>query len=144
MKCDRFTTTLKVILKRYTEERDVPLRCLRFSYNGGMLFHSSVANKTPKDLNMANLDTIYIADNEEQVEEGGGNSSSNDSKDSRAKHRDAPPKLATRRKQCRRASWVELEKLIDVDEQLKQQHSLHLSCVFAEALPRFKLIPSEV
>jgi hypothetical protein len=143
VKCDRFMT-LKMILKRYAEDRNIPLRRLRFSYNGGTLFLSSVANKTPQELNMSNLDTIYAADNEEQMEEGGGNSSSDDSKDSRAKHRDTPSKSATRRKQCRRASWAGPEKLINLEELLKQQHSLRLSRVFAEASPRFELIRQQL
>ena len=154
VKCDGFTT-LKVMLRRYAEERDVPLRRLRFSYNGGTLFLSSVANKTPRELNMSNLDAIYVADNVEQIEEGGGggnassddskdnggNSSSDDSKDPpRAKHRDAQPRSVARRKQCRRASWAGPENLIDGEERLKQQHSLRLSRVFAEASPRFEHI----
>jgi hypothetical protein len=139
VRCGRYMT-LKMILKQYAEERNIPMRRLRFSHDGVTLFLSSVANRTPQDLNMANLDSIFITDNEAQDEEGGHNSSSDDSRDpSRKKHRDAPTKSA-RRKQCRRASWGGPEKIIDVEEYVKLQHSLRLSRVFAEASPKFELI----
>lgn len=133
---------LKTLFKQYAEDRNVPLRRLRFTYNGGTLFLTSVGNKTHIDLNMANLDSIIVTDTAAREEESNGSSSSDESKDKtnpRLKHRGTPSK-PSRRKQCRRASWAGPEIIIDMEEHLKQQHSLRMSRVFAEASPRFEQI----
>lgn len=138
------TMTLKSLLKQYAEDIKIPLRRLRFSYNGGTLFLSSVGNKTPQDLNMVNLDSIVVTGSEAlpHEEESGGSLWSDESKekeDARLKHRGTPNKVS-RSKQSRRASWAGPEKIVDMEEHLKLQHSLRLSRVFAEASPRFEQI----
>lgn len=140
------TLTLKMLFKQYAEERDVPLRRLRFSYNGRTLFLSSVGNQTLQDLNMRHLDSIFVIDNESlaREEESSGSSSSDESKESNDPRlrsigtRNKKSPNVSKRTQCRRASWAGPERIIDMEEHLKLQHSVRLSRVFVEASPRFE------
>ena len=53
-------STLKSLFNSYADEHGISLRSLRFSYNGSILFLSSVGQKTPEDLEMKHLDVILV------------------------------------------------------------------------------------
>jgi hypothetical protein len=129
--------TMKVLFKQYAEEKAIPLRRLRFSYNGGTLFLSSVGNQTPQELNMVNLDSILVTRVESE------DTSSDESKENKstARQKKKCKKSSPKRKQQqRRASWAGPERVMDMDEHLRQLHSLRLSRVFAEAALQFEEI----
>jgi DNA-nicking Smr family endonuclease len=135
--------TLKHLFKQYAEEKAIPLSRLRFSYNGGTLFLSSVGNQTPQELNMVNLDSILVTDRSEaSARVDREDTSSDESKETKTTSRQMKKckKSSPKRKQQRRASWAGPERVMDMDEHLRQLHSLRLSRVFAEAAPQFEEI----
>ena len=134
--------TMKVLFKQYAEEKAIPLRRLRFSYNGGTLFLSSVGNQTPQELNMVNLDSILVTDSEASARVESEDTSSNESKENKstARQKKKCKKSSPKQKQQRRASWAGPERVMDMDEHLRQLHSLRLSRVFAEAALQFEEI----
>lgn len=139
--------TLKSLFKQYAEDRGLNLRQLRFSYEGRTLFLSSVGNKTPEDLGMKHLDSIFVANPSSVArdEENGSSSdesfnksmdsiqscSSNSSKKSRKKHH-------RMKKGHKRATWAGPE--MSMDERLKLLHSLNLGRVHGEASSEFQRI----
>lgn len=139
------TVTLKSLFKQYAEDRGLNLRQLRFSYEGRTLFLSSVGNKTPEDLGMKHLDSIFVANPSSVTrDEEDSNSSdesfnksmdsiqscSSDQKKSRKKHH--------RMKKDKRATWAGPE--MSKDERLKLLHSLNLGRVHGEASSEFQRI----
>lgn len=128
--------TMKMLFKQYAEEKAIPLHRLRFSYNGGTLFLSSVGNQTPQELNMVNLDSILVTDSEASARVESEDTSSDESKENKSTARQTK-KSSPKRKQQRRASWAGPQRVMDLDEHLRQLHSLRLSRVFAEAAPQF-------
>jgi len=134
--------TMKLLFKQYAEEKAIPLRRLRFSYNGGTLFLSSVGNQTPQELNIVNLDSILVTDSEASARVESEDTSSDESKENKstARQKKKCKKSSPKRKQQRRASWAGPERVMDMDEHLRQLHSLRLSRVFAEAALQFEEI----
>jgi len=134
--------TMKVLFKQYAEEKAIPLRRLRFSYNGGTLFLSSVGNQTPQELNMVNLDSILVTDSEASARVECEDTSSNESKENKstARQKKKCKKSSPKQKQQRRASWAGPERVMDMEEHLRQLHSQSLSRVFAEAALQFEEI----
>lgn len=127
---------LKSLFKKYAEDRNLSLRQLRFSYEGRTLFLSSVGNKTPQDLGIQHLDSIYVidTDNSSTSEKESSSSSSDESKEN------SQPKInGNRQKKCRRASWAGAD-IIGVEERLRLKHSQQLSKVFTEVAPQFEQI----
>lgn len=137
--------TLKSLFKQYAEDRGFNLRELRFSYEGRTLFLSSVGNKTPVDLGMKHLDSIFVS-NPSAVARDEENSSSSDesfnksmdsiscsskSKKSRKKHH-------RMKKGHKRATWAGPD--ICIDERLKLLHSRNLGRVHGEASSEFQRI----
>lgn len=136
--------TLKSLFKQYAEDRGLNLRQLRFSYEGRTLFLSSVGNKTPEDLGMKHLDSIFVANPTSVARDEENNSSSDESfnlsmgiscpsnpKKSRKKHH-------RMKKGHKRATWAGPE--MSMDERLKLVHSLKLGRVHGEASSEFQRI----
>lgn len=135
---------LNRLFKKYAEDRDLSLRQLRFSYEGRTLFLSSVGNKTPQDLGIKHLDSIFVTNNADKSEEESSSSSSDESKENtrptdHTNDKQGSKKGKKGRKQHRRASWAGPE-IIGEEERLKLIHSRQLSRVFTEASPKFEAI----
>lgn len=133
---------LKTLFKKYAEDRDLSLRQLRFSYEGRTLFLSSAGNKSPKDLGMENLDSIFVIDNAALKKEDESSSSSSDESKENARPKPLNSKSSKKprkRRPCRRASWAGPE-ILGEEERAKLRHSKQLSKVFTEAAPQFEQI----
>lgn len=131
---------LKSLFVKYAEDRNLSLRQLRFSYEGRTLFLSSVGSKTPQDLGIKHLDSIFVTDNASTPEEESSSSSSDESKEnSRPSSKQLSSKGKSNTRKCRRASWAGVDNLGE-EERLKLIHSRQLSRVFAEVAPQFEHI----
>lgn len=60
---------LKDAFQDYAKERNISLRSLRFTYNNKMLFLSSIAKSTTRDLGLSNGDTIVVTNLTETASE---------------------------------------------------------------------------
>ena len=129
------STPLKSLFNTYADESGESLRALRFSYNGGTLFLSSLGQKTARDLCMQDSDTISIFNNisskaEEPV--------THQKKQSKKKNKPVEKKVrSTKRKSKAPSQPITIPK---TEKELKEAHSLMLSKVFEEAEPKLKAI----
>jgi len=131
-------TSLKSLFNAYADSCDVSLRSLRFAYNGGTLFLSSVGQKTPLDMGMKHMDTIIVSNNktssnpEEQLRKA-----QNKKKTTKSK------KIGRGGKQAKKypTKTIKPISLPESDrERDKLAHSKLLSKVFEEIDPKLKVI----
>jgi len=138
---------LKSLFKKYTEDRNLSLRQLRFTYEGRTLFLSSVGNKTPQDMGMKEGVSILVINNnaaaqrrdEKKEEEVGSSYSSDESKENSKLKKPRGGSKKGKKPRNRRASWAGPETIGEA-ERHKLQHSKQLSHVFSEVAPQFEQI----
>ena len=142
---------LKTAFNDYADKRSTSLRSLRFTYRGKTLFLSSVANKTPDECRMRDLDIIEVHNLTAPQESSGSDatapaSSTNQetNKSSRKKNKstsNAHKKAKDKKKQSNHSqeSIQQEEPEIDLEE-CKAHHSKILSKLNEEVQPRLKEI----
>jgi DNA-nicking Smr family endonuclease len=132
---------LKLIIKRFADEHDLPLKKLRFSYKGKNLFLSSLGQKTSQDLGISHLDSIFVHNKDTSDDEATSSSSSDES--SKENRRSPPavvtPSLKKFKPFSRKNSHTPCAYVLQ-EEQDRRNHSRKLSQLFEEAEPRFKEI----
>ncbi|KAL9188248.1 hypothetical protein ACHAXT_006626 [Thalassiosira profunda] len=134
------SSTLKKVFTRYAEERGASLRTLRFTHQNKLLFLSSVGNKTPEQIGIKNLDTIYVssvASPSTAVSDSEGSTESTQRKTAKANRK-------SKAKGKRRQRSTQAAAVTDTYEEDKIRHSNQLSRVFDEAQPTLKAIRQEL
>ena len=125
---------MKTLLSRYAERKNVPLKSLRFKYDGKILFMSSIGKKSPYDLGMRHNDVIYVSLLEEvDMNEA---ETTKKSRPSGARKGKAKSKKKKRKKASNQPSYSTMNE----EERLRREHSEMLTTVFDEANPQFKEI----
>ncbi|KAL7490194.1 hypothetical protein ACHAW6_015942 [Cyclotella cf. meneghiniana] len=135
----RVSHTLKELFIKFSEEKGVSLRSLRFSFKGKPLFLSSASNKTPAQLGMKNHDVIHVF--------------STTSISSSQDDLEYPTVICTHKepsknvnKHCRsegkrvKSITSSITVTTDIAQSHKLQHSQALSKLFEEVEPKFRAI----
>ncbi|KAL7506917.1 hypothetical protein ACHAXN_004145 [Cyclotella atomus] len=121
----------KELFTKYSEEQDTPLRLLRFSFKGKVLFLSSASKKTPTQLGMNNGDVIHVSSATTNAVDTRNNESKCESK---KKNKKAKKILTSSGKRTEhKAAYIKRK-------DPKEQHSQVLSKLFDEAGPTFRAI----
>mmetsp|Transcript_2067 Transcript_2067/g.3286 ORF Transcript_2067/g.3286 Transcript_2067/m.3286 type:complete len:539 (+) Transcript_2067:131-1747(+) len=131
---------LKVLVKKFAEDQDLPLKKLRFSYKGKNLFLSTLGQKSSQDLGISHLDSIFVHNKDASDDEATSSSSDESSKEN---HHSSPavvtPSLKKFKPFSRKNSHTPCAYVLQ-EEQDRRNHSRKLSKMFEEAEPRFKEI----
>ena len=126
---------MKTLLSRYAERKKIPLKSLRFKYDGKMLFMSSIGKKSPYDLGMRHNDVIYVS----LLEEVDVNEAETTKKSRPSGARKGKAKSKKRKRKKKIASQPSYSTMNE-EERLRREHSKMLTTVFDEASPQFKEI----
>ncbi|KAL7506915.1 hypothetical protein ACHAXN_004143 [Cyclotella atomus] len=129
---------LKELFTKYSEDQDVPLRSLRFVFEGKPLFMSCASNKTPEQLGMRDHDVICVS-----------STTLSGSTSSQAGCAPEPQKKVQRKKstkrRCNKNNRSKPSKSAYLEqEDPKVAHSQVLSKLFEEAEPQFKVIRQQL
>jgi len=140
----RYSTSfpLKMLIKKYAEDQDLPLKKLRFSYKGKNLFLSMLGQKSLEDLGISHLDSIFVHNKDASDDEVASSSSSSDESSKENCHSSpavATPSLKKFKPFSRKNSHTPCAYLLQEDQD-RRDHSRKLSKFFEEAEPRFKEI----
>jgi len=140
----RYSTSLplKMLIKNYAEDHDLPLKKLRFSYKGKNLFLSSLGQKSLQDLDISHLDSIFVHNKDASDDEATSSSSSDESSSKENRHSSpavVTPSLKKFKTFSRKNSHTPCAYLLQEDQD-RRNHSRKLSHIFEEAEPRFKEI----
>jgi DNA-nicking Smr family endonuclease len=134
------TMPLKLLVKKFAEDQDLPLKKLRFSYKGKNLFLSTLGQKSSQDLGISHLDSIFVHNKDTSDDELTSSSSDESSKEN---HHSSPavvsPCLKKFKPFSRKNSHTPCAYLC-LEEQDRRNHSTKLSQIFEEAEPIFKEI----
>jgi DNA-nicking Smr family endonuclease len=132
---------LKLLVKKFAEDQDLPLKKLRFSYKGKNLFLSTLGQKSSQDLGISHLDSIFVHIKDTSDDEVTASSSSDES--SKENDHSSPavvsPCLKKFKPFSRKNSHTPCAYVLQ-EEQDRRHHSRKLSLLFEEAEPRFKEI----
>jgi DNA-nicking Smr family endonuclease len=133
------STTMKSVFNNYADEQGLPLRSLRFTHAGQLLFLSSAGNKTTEQLGIQHHDIVHVSSTISSAQATPSSASSQKKSKSRksALRSNKKGKGKSRRKQC--SPTPAFNDASDY-EQDKIQHSKQLSFVFEEAQPILKSI----
>jgi hypothetical protein len=138
------STPLRMLFNEYADKNEVSLKSLRFSYAGKTIFLSSVGNKTPMELGLADNDTIEVSNNELLNQSIGSPDSqqSTSKKSGKSKGKKSSPKR-TKGKNKKQGSTKIIEPVKTL-EAYKIGHSKMLTKLFEEAEPSLKAIRQEL
>lgn len=134
------TTCLGNVFNNYAEECGVPLKSLRFTLNGKVMFLSAVGKKTANDLNLKDLNEISVTYIHEKVSESNSESPTKTSQKSKKKSK---KKKKSQGKKPKKPPKPKAELQLNETEEekkAKNKHSAVLSKIFGEAEPMFKSI----
>jgi DNA-nicking Smr family endonuclease len=129
--------TLKELFTKYSEEQGVPLRSLRFVFDGKPLFVSSASGKTPAQLGMRDHDVICVAS-------VALSSTSQDAKSSTTDELKEVPRKKTTKKRGNKSKRAKPSKVVYIEQDPKVLHSQALSRLFDEAEPSFRAIRQQL
>jgi DNA-nicking Smr family endonuclease len=135
----RVSHTLKTLFIKYSQDQNVSLRSLRFSFDGKTLFLSSASKKTPEQLGIRNHDVIRVSS------ASSSSMSQKDQETTTTTQKDyAPSKKVDkkRKRKCKRIKSMISSKAVAIDNAQchKLKHSQFLSKLFEEVEPRFRAI----
>lgn len=131
----RQSTCIGNVFNNYAVKCGIPLKSLRFTFKGKMLFLSSVGKKSFKNLNITHLSTINVTYIQETTSEVIAESTVPPA----PKLKKSSPNNTHGKKTVKAKSTVILYET-EEEEQAKKVHSILLSKIFEEAQPMFKAI----
>ena len=126
---------MKLLVKKFAEEQDLPLKKLRFSYKGKNLFLSTLGLKSSHDLGISHLDSIFVHNKDKSDDSSSSDESSKENKPSSPAV--VSPCLKKFKPFSRKNSHTPCAYVLQ-EEQDRRNHSIKLSQMFEEAEPRFK------
>jgi hypothetical protein len=126
--------SMKTLFYDYAQECGLSLRSLRFSFNGRVLFLSSLGCKTAKDLNIVNLDKFIVTRIQELPPEEDPTPINCSKRSTKCKKSISNNKKSHRKKRNTKRTIA----LDESDDKLKEAHSIALTKIFEEAEPLFK------
>jgi hypothetical protein len=129
--------TLKELFTKYSDDQDIPLRSLRFVFEGKPLFLSSASNKTPTQLGMRDHIVICVSSIAPS-----SNCTEHESKSERQKKAQLQKSIKKRRNKCNRSKPSKVAYLEQEDPKIL--HSRALSKLFEEAEPKFRVIRKQL
>ena len=128
-------TSIKDLFHKCAEERGLQLRSLRFSLNGTTLFMSSLGGKTAKDLNWTFHNEITVTNIQEPCSE-------TSTEPTKFAHQSSESIKESSKKKIHKAQNRSKPTLAldEIDDKLKETHSIELTKIFEEDHAIFKAI----
>jgi DNA-nicking Smr family endonuclease len=129
--------TLKELFTKYSEEQSMPLRSLRFVFEGKPLFVSSASKKTPEQLGMRDHDVICVSST--IISGASSQTGSAPEPQKKVQRKKSTKKRCNKNKHPKSRNTFLLEK-----EDPKIAHSEALTKLFEEAEPQFRVIRQQL
>jgi DNA-nicking Smr family endonuclease len=132
------SAALRTLFNDYAEDCGLPVRSLRFAFNGSTLFLSSLGRKSAKDLNISDRDCISVS----HIQETASSSTPEPVKQVKQSTKFSKKSSTKKQQKKKRGSKPSksIAKLYQSEEKAKEAHSIALFKIFEEAEPIFKII----